>query len=69
MELYKVYCYWLLVEYFIKIFGFFFLLGNLNNKERDILLDVEKGEENRRMNDIYNVNGKEESIIKGLVLG
>lgn len=69
MELYKVYCYWLLVEYFIKIFGFFFLLGNLNNKEKDILLDVEKGEENRRMNDIYNVNGKEESIIKGLVLG
>lgn len=69
MELYKVYCYWFLVEYFIKIFGFFFLLGNLNNKERDILLDVEKGEENRRMNDICNGNGKEESIIKGLVLG
>lgn len=69
MELYKIYCYWLLVEYFIKIFGFFFLLGNLNNKEKDILLDVEKGEKNRIMNDIYNVNGKEESIIKGLVLG
>lgn len=69
MELYKIYCYWLLVEYFIKIFGFFFLLGNLNNKEKDILLDVEKGEENRIMNDICNVNGKEESIIKGLVLG
>lgn len=48
---------------------FFFLLGNLNNKEKDILLDVEKGEKNRRMNDICNVNGKEESIIKGLVLG
>lgn len=48
---------------------FFFLLGNLNNKEKDILLDVEKGEKNRIMNDIYNVNGKEESIIKGLVLG
>lgn len=54
---------------FYKNIWVFFLLGNLNNKERDILLDVEKGEENRRMNDIYNVNGKEESIIKGLVLG
>lgn len=47
----------------------FFLSGNPNNKERDTLLDVEKGEENRRMNDICNGNGKEESTTKGLVLG
>lgn len=47
----------------------FFLSGNPNNKERDTLLDVEKGEENRRMNDICNANGKEESTTKGLVLG
>lgn len=32
-------------------------------------MDVEKGEENRRMNDICNGNGKEESTTKGLVLG
>lgn len=54
---------------FYKNIWVFFLLGNLNNKERDILLDVEKGEKNRRMNDICNGNGKDESIIKGLVLG
>lgn len=47
----------------------FFLSGNPNNKENDTLLDVENGEENRRINDICNGNGKEESTTKGLVLG